>query len=197
MKQSAFIAALKFASHAAASKDIRYYLNGVLFEFRGTTLTLVGTDGHRMAYVELEADVNDYTTTLDFIVSAESVKLLLAAYKGASTGRVSFEASADNVGTPRLTVRGSQSVECRSIKGKYPDWRRVCKSGARPVATEEIGFNVDYIAAAAKACGALSSSKYKVAKFQFYGPSEAVKVSPDELPVGVNAAWAVVMPVRL
>ncbi|WP_080254650.1 DNA polymerase III subunit beta, partial [Vibrio parahaemolyticus] len=32
-----------------ANQDVRYYLNGMLFEIDGTTLRSVATDGHRMA----------------------------------------------------------------------------------------------------------------------------------------------------
>ena len=44
---------------AMAVHDIRYYLNGILFIAEGKTLTLVATDGHRlaMAQAQLEAEV--------------------------------------------------------------------------------------------------------------------------------------------
>jgi DNA polymerase-3 subunit beta len=33
-----------------AVQDIRYYLNGILFVAEGKTLSLVATDGHRLAF---------------------------------------------------------------------------------------------------------------------------------------------------
>src|SRR6218665_3573013 len=44
---------------AMAVHDIRYYLNGILFVAEGKSLTLVATDGHRLALAQsqLEADV--------------------------------------------------------------------------------------------------------------------------------------------
>lgn len=42
-------ALLKQVSFSMAVHDIRYYLNGMLFEVEGSKLTLVSTDGHRMA----------------------------------------------------------------------------------------------------------------------------------------------------
>jgi DNA polymerase-3 subunit beta len=44
---------------AMAVHDIRYYLNGILFIAEGKTLTLVATDGHRLALAQatLETDV--------------------------------------------------------------------------------------------------------------------------------------------
>ena len=42
-----------------AVHDIRYYLNGILFVAEGKTLTLVATDGHRLALAQatLETDI--------------------------------------------------------------------------------------------------------------------------------------------
>src|SRR6218665_1279275 len=44
---------------AMAVHDIRYYLNGILFVAEGKTLTLVATDGHRLALAQatLEAEI--------------------------------------------------------------------------------------------------------------------------------------------
>jgi DNA polymerase-3 subunit beta len=42
---------------AMAVHDIRYYLNGILFVAEGKTLTLVATDGHRLALAQATLDV--------------------------------------------------------------------------------------------------------------------------------------------
>ena len=42
---------------AMAVHDIRYYLNGILFVAEGRTLTLVATDGHRLALAQATLDV--------------------------------------------------------------------------------------------------------------------------------------------
>ena len=50
---------LNQVSFAMAVHDIRYYLNGILFVAEGNTLTLVATDGHRLALAQatLEVDI--------------------------------------------------------------------------------------------------------------------------------------------
>ena len=45
---------LKAISLAMAVKDIRYYLQGVLFESNGAFTRLVATDGHRLHMVQTE-----------------------------------------------------------------------------------------------------------------------------------------------
>src|SRR5689334_7642384 len=42
---------------AMAVHDIRYYLNGILFVAEGKSLTLVATDGHRLALAQATLDV--------------------------------------------------------------------------------------------------------------------------------------------
>ena len=42
---------------AMAVHDIRYYLNGILFVAEGKNLTLVATDGHRLALAQATLDV--------------------------------------------------------------------------------------------------------------------------------------------
>jgi DNA polymerase-3 subunit beta len=41
---------------AMAVHDIRYYLNGILFVAEGKNLTLVATDGHRLALAQATLD---------------------------------------------------------------------------------------------------------------------------------------------
>lgn len=41
--------AIERSHFAMAQQDVRYYLNGMLFELQGGQLTLVATDGHRLA----------------------------------------------------------------------------------------------------------------------------------------------------
>jgi DNA polymerase III sliding clamp (beta) subunit (PCNA family) len=211
MKQSTFVAALKFAMHAAAQKDIRYYLNGVLFEFVPTGLIMVGTDGHRMAYVEIADDIiksapyaEGQHKGIQFIVETTDIKLLFSAMPAKSTGfcDIRFSEGDDNAVPaiePVLTVIAGdgRAIVCRTIKGHYPDWRRVCKSGARPTATETIGFNADYMAAASKACGAFDSSKYAGVTMTLHGASESMLLKPGALPVGVVEAAVIVMPTRI
>ncbi|HEX5806832.1 MAG TPA: DNA polymerase III subunit beta, partial [Macromonas sp.] len=48
---------LSQVSFAMAVHDIRYYLNGILFVAEGKKLSLVATDGHRLAFASADLDV--------------------------------------------------------------------------------------------------------------------------------------------
>ncbi|MES2181936.1 MAG: DNA polymerase III subunit beta, partial [Pseudomonadota bacterium] len=45
---------LKQVEFAMAQQDIRYYLNGLLFEVTNNRLNIVGTDGHRLSFTSTE-----------------------------------------------------------------------------------------------------------------------------------------------
>lgn len=200
MKQSAFIKALKFASHAMAIKDVRYYLNGVCMELMGDSMILIGTDGHRMAWATLEDDnsggaLPGRSNGPQFIIEGAYIKLLLGMFKLSAydQGPLAFEFT-DGL----VTISGRQGeMRCKLIEGKFPDWRRVCKSGAKPEGALEIGVNADYLADAAKACGTLCDTKYKGVKLIFHGAHDAMRVEATGLPTGITEAACVVMPMRL
>src|SRR5450756_1801925 len=55
--QKTLKALLSQVSFAMAVHDIRYYLNGILFVAEGKQLSLVATDGHRLAFASATLDV--------------------------------------------------------------------------------------------------------------------------------------------
>ena len=186
-----FIVAVKFASHASATKDARYYLNGLLFELRPNMLTLVGTDGHRMAIIELSGEFGDVHA--DIICKTADIKLLLATYR-ANKGEVTV--GVEN-GQLKLESYGMHTLMLTGIEGKFPDWRRVMPQGDA-VATTMIGVNAIYIADAAKAA-ALLGNKYVGLKMEMRGSSNSMWLEPvvAEYYPAIKKCGAVVMPMRL
>ena len=47
---------LKKTSYAISTDETRYVLNGILFSFKENKLTMVATDGRRLALVDLEVE---------------------------------------------------------------------------------------------------------------------------------------------
>jgi hypothetical protein len=64
---------LQQVSFAMAVHDIRYYLNGILFVADGKQLSLVATDGHRLAFASSTLD-NEVPRqeVIDEMVAAQS-----------------------------------------------------------------------------------------------------------------------------
>lgn len=103
----------------APKKDIRYYLNGVCFDFSGDTPVAVATNGHILLAVPFslpnDAPNNWYG---QYIVPREFLDGLKPSFKGAPY-RLAI--------TDYLVVASdsNSSISAKLIDGKYPDWRRV------------------------------------------------------------------------
>ena len=76
--QKTLKALLQQVSFSMAVHDIRYYLNGILFVAQGKQLSLVATDGHRLAFTcaNLEVDVPKQEVILPRKTVLELLRLL-------------------------------------------------------------------------------------------------------------------------
>ena len=110
---------LGLVQYAMAQQDIRYYLNGLLMVVEEGQLTLVATDGHRLAFASREISakgVSRQETILPRKTIIELTKLL-----GDSDEDVAIEVSASQV---RFTF-GSVVLVSKLVDGKFPDYSRV------------------------------------------------------------------------
>ncbi|CAH8230422.1 DNA polymerase III subunit beta [Vibrio aestuarianus] len=101
-----------------ANQDVRYYLNGMLFEIDGSILRSVATDGHRMAVAQtsLAADFSNKQIIVPRKGVQELVKLLDAPEQPVvlQIGNSNLRAEVNNfVFTSKL------------VDGRFPDYRRV------------------------------------------------------------------------
>jgi DNA polymerase-3 subunit beta len=103
---------------AMAVHDIRYYLNGILFVAEGKTLTLVATDGHRLALAQatLESDIPKQ----EVILPRKTVLELQRLLKDEDTPiQMRFAAN-----QAKFTFSGMEFVT-KLVEGKFPDYNRV------------------------------------------------------------------------
>jgi DNA polymerase III sliding clamp (beta) subunit (PCNA family) len=131
-----FCKALKFAAHAASKKDVRYYLNGVRVEYEDDVLTLVGTDGNRLAHVALRTSLMS-ATPVAAMIGNDDIKRVLATF-GKDKGEVSLviEVPADPAQQPKVRVTAAgTTLDIVGLEGRYPDWRRILPPSTRTVGT--------------------------------------------------------------
>jgi DNA polymerase III subunit beta len=104
---------------AMAVHDIRYYLNGILFIAEGKVLTLVATDGHRLAMAQstLEADV---PAKQEVILPRKTVLELQRLLKDEETP-IEMRFAANQA---RFAFSGLEFVT-KLVEGKFPDYNRV------------------------------------------------------------------------
>ncbi len=116
--QKTLKALLSQVSFAMAIHDIRYYLNGILFVAEGQQLSLVATDGHRLAFA---------SSTLDVEVPKQEVilprKTVLELQRLLSDAEGAIEMQFAN-NQAKFTFGGMEFVT-KLVEGKFPDYNRV------------------------------------------------------------------------
>jgi DNA polymerase-3 subunit beta len=125
--QKVLKALLEQVSFAMAVQDIRYYLNGILFVAEGRQLTLVATDGHRLALTSAELDVTCRRGRRSSLPRKTVLELqrLLSDQDGAIEMR--FAA------TRAKFAFGGLEFVTKLVEGKFPDYNRVIPRAHRNV----------------------------------------------------------------
>ena len=109
---------LRQVSFAMAVHDIRYYLNGILFVAEGKQLSLVATDGHRLAFTSAMLDVE--VPKQEVILPRKTVlemQRLLSVAEGAIEMRFANNQA-------KFIFDGMEFVT-KLVEGKFPDYNRV------------------------------------------------------------------------
>jgi DNA polymerase-3 subunit beta len=182
-------------SFAMANQDVRYYLNGLLFEFRDGKLRTVATDGHRLAVCDLDETIN-LDQERQLIVPRKGV-LELVRMLSDSADIVEFAIGKNHV---RL-VKGKTIFTSKLIDGRFPDYEAVI-----PVGTDrKINVDRDGFMRALQRASILSNEKYRGVRIEASGNSlkivahnpqheEAVEeleaeLNFDQLAVGFNVTY--------
>ncbi len=109
-------------SFAMAQQDVRYYLNGMLWEVSANKLRAVATDGHRMALCDAECSIEVPELTKAILPRKGVIELSrLVADEGSV--RVAM-------GSNHIRVNGSDyCFTSKLVDGAYPDYDRVLPKG--------------------------------------------------------------------
>lgn len=148
--QRQFKELLKQVEFAMAQQDIRYYLNGLLFEVSANRFNIVGTDGHRLSFTstELKQNYEKQEVILPRKTVIELIKLL-----DDSEEDVQIEISSAQVNFSFGNIKLISKV----IDGKFPDYNRVIPSGHQNM------FSIDRLGVllAMQRASILSNEKYR------------------------------------
>lgn len=109
---------------AMAVHDIRYYLNGILFIAEGSTLTLVATDGHRLALAQSSLDHE--VPKQEVILPRKTVLELQRLLKDEDTA-IEMRFAANQA---KFAFSGMEFVT-KLVEGKFPDYNRVIPKNHR------------------------------------------------------------------
>ena len=168
---------------AITGEDTRFFLNGALFVIRPDSMSLVATDGHRLALVT--APRNGTAGKSD-----QEDRPILPKKTLGELGRLLAEGEGDiqfERGENHLFFKvGDRTLISRMIDGQFPAYERVIPKGN----DKHIEFERDRLTNAVKRVALLSNERSRAVKFQIEkGKVDVTSSSPDlgeaheELPV--------------
>jgi DNA polymerase-3 subunit beta len=107
---------------AMAVHDIRYYLNGILFVAEGKNLTLIATDGNRLALAQatLEVEIPKQEVILPRKTVLELQRLLKDEGEGGER-QIEMRFAGNQA---KFSFSGMEFVS-KLVEGKFPDYNRV------------------------------------------------------------------------
>lgn len=130
LEQSDVLSMLKSVSFAQSTDENRYILNGVYFNFSEDQLTLVATDGRRLALTNFELNTNE-SDSGNLILPAKTVaEIERLIGKGASVKiafndrQVAFEIGIDDDAGDSGLVDQIYLVS-KIVEGNFPNYRQV------------------------------------------------------------------------
>jgi DNA polymerase-3 subunit beta len=129
LAQDKFKGMLKKTSFAISSDESRYVLNGIFISLKEHKLTMVATDGRRLALVDEEVDVAA-TSQGEFIIPAKAVNELNRLLQ--DKGDVEIKFSDNQVAfTLKDDKDNTVLIISKLIEGNYPNYRQVIPGEAK------------------------------------------------------------------
>ncbi|MFQ5692465.1 MAG: DNA polymerase III subunit beta [Nitrospinota bacterium] len=141
---------------AISTDETRTALNGVFFEAKGGTLSLVATDGHRLACVH--RSIEGLTEDLGIIIHRKAIQELLKVL-GEADESVQFQRQENHV----LFKTDSLVLVSRLIEGQFPNYQQVVPRGNDKRAT----VSREDLASGLRRVSLMANEKSKMVKLRF------------------------------
>lgn len=156
ISQEVLLDSLKKTSYAISNDETRYVLNGIYTQFKEGKMSLVATDGRRLAMVENDLEF-PASNECDVIIPSKAVNELVRllgsegeAIMHLTDSQVSFE------------INGSLLVS-KLIEGNYPNYRQVIPSNT----TERVQINRESFLETVRRVSILATDKSNSVKLAF------------------------------
>ncbi len=144
-------------SFAVANNDVRYYLNGICFDLQEDRLSIVATDGHRLALAETEFDLGS-SEPIKVIIPKKAITELERMLDGGEDEMVQISLDENHV---KFVVSDTLTITSKLIDGKFPDYYSVIPLNPDKVVTAQISKLKNALTQAS----ILSNEKYRGIKF--------------------------------
>ena len=138
LQQENVKAMMRKTSFAVSSDESRYVLNGIFISLKDNKMTLVATDGRRLALVDEEVDISEKCSG-EFIVPAKAVNELNRLLQ--DKGDVEIKYGENQASFALKDDKGfSVLLITKLIEGNYPNYKQVIPSETKervPLVREE------------------------------------------------------------
>ncbi len=160
---------LTLTSFAVSLDETRYILNGILFKIHQNNLTLVATDGKRLAVIERKLQ-QDTEKDLQLIIPLKTIQELNRNLQ--EEGELSMLLGNNQV----LFDLGGVVIISRLIEGEFPDYQQVIPEAAQ----SKINVHREQFLLAVKRAALLSTPDYQAVKLEVFKNKLVVsKSTPD------------------
>ncbi len=158
MPQKDFRQLISQVHFAMAQQDIRYYLNGMLLVLEGKQVIAVATDGHRLAFsqIELAAAPSGNGERQEIIIPRKTI-LECQHLLEETDAALQISLTANQV---RFSF-GDIELISKLVEGKFPDYQRVIPKGQKNV----LSVKREELQSALQRAAILTTEKFKGVRF--------------------------------
>jgi len=142
---------------AMAQQDVRYYLNGMLWEVDGKRLRCVATDGHRLAMCTRELDIDLPEKHQAILPRKGVIELSRLLKENEESAQLTLSHHYIRVETDEYTLTS------KLVDGKFPDYERVLPVGGNNIVTGDR----NELKQAFSRTAILSNEKYRGVRLNF------------------------------
>jgi len=175
LSQETVRAMLKKTSFAVSTDESRYVLNGIFISLKEGKMTLVATDGRRLALVDEEVELSEKSTG-EFIVPAKAVNELTRLLQ--ATGDVELKFGENQASFALKDDKGfSVLLITKLIEGNYPNYRQVIPGEAK----ERIPLGREELLQALRRAEIMTSEKANSVKMTFGKNTLAITANSPEV----------------
>ena len=166
---------VKKTQFAITGEDTRYFLNGALFIQRPDSMSLVSTDGHRLALITVPRDMTRSrakSNDEERVILPRKTLMELDRLLSEGEGDIQYERGENHL----FFEVGGRLLISRMIDGQFPAFERVIPKGN----DKRVEFDRDRLTSAVKRVALLSNERSRAVKFQIdKGKVEIASSSPE------------------
>lgn len=173
--QEKFRGMLRKTSFAISTDEARYVLNGIFISLKDHKMTIVATDGRRLALVDEEVEVSEQSQG-EFIIPSKAVNELNRLLQEKGEAAIKY---GDNQAEFALSDNMEFSVKIitKLIEGNYPNYRQVIPGETK----ERVGLPREEFLHALKRAEIMTSEKANSVKLSFTRNNLSITANSPEV----------------